>query len=164
MRLLGDPDVDIIDNCADSNFIDGHVHPLGPTPQVYRRRVKPSMMTLCGLKRWAITSGKARVVPRRYSLSSSRRRSRALRNVLHYGDFLDCKRTLHLFTECRHIEGPQESLSSRGGLERSSMPHLIIVQRHLVEQGGDFWCGISSILVEPSYGLGRSTWPSSVSM
>ena len=46
LRLLGDPDVDVIDNSADSNFIDGvhlgHIHPLGPTPQVYRRRVKPA--------------------------------------------------------------------------------------------------------------------------
>ncbi len=46
LRLLGDPDVDIIDNQPESNFSEGvhlgHLQPLGPTPQVYRRRVKPS--------------------------------------------------------------------------------------------------------------------------
>ena len=46
LRQLGDPDVDIIDNNEGSNYVDGvhigHVHPLGPTPQVYRRKLKRS--------------------------------------------------------------------------------------------------------------------------
>ena len=44
LRQMGDPDVDIIDNEPYSCFTDGvhlgHVRPLGPTPQVYRRRNK----------------------------------------------------------------------------------------------------------------------------
>ena len=44
------------------------------------------------------------------------------------------------------------------------MLHFIIVERRLVEQGGDFRCGIGGILVEPSYGLGGSVWPPSISM
>ena len=46
LRQLGDPDVDIIDNSPGSSFVGGvhlgHLRPLGPTPQVYRRRVKQS--------------------------------------------------------------------------------------------------------------------------
>lgn len=44
LRLMGDPDVDILDKTPGSNFVDGvhvgHLEPLGPTPQVYRPRVK----------------------------------------------------------------------------------------------------------------------------
>ena len=44
LRLMGDPDVDAIDNVVGSNFIDGvhvgHTSALGPTPQVFRPRVK----------------------------------------------------------------------------------------------------------------------------
>ena len=46
LRQLGDPDVDIIDNSPGSSFVGGvhlgHLQPLGPTPQVYRRKVKQS--------------------------------------------------------------------------------------------------------------------------
>ena len=38
LRLMGDPDADVIDTVAGSNFVDGvhvgHIDPLGPTPQV----------------------------------------------------------------------------------------------------------------------------------
>ena len=56
LRLMGDPDVDIIDAEGDSNFVEGvhlgHETPLGPTPQVYRPRAKEptyddSEWTLC---------------------------------------------------------------------------------------------------------------------
>jgi len=44
LRLMGDPDTDIIDNQVGSNFTEGvhlgHESPLGPTPQVYRPREK----------------------------------------------------------------------------------------------------------------------------
>ena len=44
LRLMGDPDVDILDKTPGSNFVDGvhvgHLEPLGPTPQVYRPRLK----------------------------------------------------------------------------------------------------------------------------
>ena len=44
LRLMGDPDTEIIDGGAFSSFVEGvhigHLHPLGPTPQVYRPRVK----------------------------------------------------------------------------------------------------------------------------
>eukprot|EP00435_Cladocopium_sp_Y103_P008746 s1635_g2.t1 len=45
LRLMGDPDADIIDvGDGQSSFVDGvhigHVHPLGPVPQVYRPKVK----------------------------------------------------------------------------------------------------------------------------
>ena len=44
LRLMGDPDVDILDRIPGSNFVEGvhlgHLEALGPTPQVYRPRVK----------------------------------------------------------------------------------------------------------------------------
>ena len=44
LRLLGDPDVDIIDGNGKSSFANGvhlgHREPLGPTPQVYRPKQK----------------------------------------------------------------------------------------------------------------------------
>lgn len=44
LRLTGGPDVDIIDSHEGSNFVDGvhlgHLEPLGPTPQVFRPKVK----------------------------------------------------------------------------------------------------------------------------
>ena len=44
LRLMGDPDADIIDNSPGSSFAEGvhlgHLEPLGPTPQVYRPREK----------------------------------------------------------------------------------------------------------------------------
>ena len=44
LRLMGDPDTDILDSIEGSNFVDGvhvgHCSPLGPTPQVYRERIK----------------------------------------------------------------------------------------------------------------------------
>ena len=44
LRMMGDPDVDIIDGTGHSNFVEGvhlgHEHQLGPTPQIYRSRVK----------------------------------------------------------------------------------------------------------------------------
>ena len=47
LRLMGDPDVDSIDTTVGSNFIEGvhagHNLPLGPTPQVFRPRVKQAV-------------------------------------------------------------------------------------------------------------------------
>ena len=44
LRMMGDPDTEIIDGGGLSNFVDGvhigHLHPLGPTPQVFRARAK----------------------------------------------------------------------------------------------------------------------------
>ena len=44
LRLMGDPDTEIIDGNGLSSFVNGvhigHLHPLGPTPQVFRPRVK----------------------------------------------------------------------------------------------------------------------------
>ena len=44
LRLMGDPDGDIIDNSPGSSFPEGvhlgHLEALGPTPQVYRPREK----------------------------------------------------------------------------------------------------------------------------
>ena len=44
LRLMGDPDVDIIDCKGESSYVSGvhlgHLSPLGPTPQVYRPRAK----------------------------------------------------------------------------------------------------------------------------
>ena len=44
LRQMGDPDCDVIDNEPHSSFAEGvhlgHIRPLGPTPQVYRRRSK----------------------------------------------------------------------------------------------------------------------------
>ena len=44
LRLMGDPDVDIIDCKGESSYASGvhlgHLSPLGPTPQVYRPRSK----------------------------------------------------------------------------------------------------------------------------
>ena len=44
LRMMGDPDADIIDNSPGSSFAEGvhlgHLEPLGPTPQVYRAREK----------------------------------------------------------------------------------------------------------------------------
>ena len=44
LRLMGDPDVDIIDCKGESSYASGvhlgHLSPLGPTPQVYRPRAK----------------------------------------------------------------------------------------------------------------------------
>ena len=47
LRLMGDPDVDSIDTTIGSNFIEGvhvgHTSPLGPTPQVFRPRIKQAV-------------------------------------------------------------------------------------------------------------------------
>ena len=44
LRLMGDPDAESIDGSGHPNFVDGvhigHQQPLGPTPQVFRRRSK----------------------------------------------------------------------------------------------------------------------------
>ena len=44
MRLMGDPDTDIIDKNPGSNFVEGvhvgHIEALGPTPQVFKPRIK----------------------------------------------------------------------------------------------------------------------------
>ena len=44
LRMMGDPDTEIIDGGGLSNFVEGvhigHLHPLGPTPQVFRARAK----------------------------------------------------------------------------------------------------------------------------
>ena len=47
LRLMGDPDTDVIDTSPGSNFVDGvhvgHVNPLGPTPQVFRPKIKQAV-------------------------------------------------------------------------------------------------------------------------
>ena len=47
LRLMGDPDTDILDSIEGSNFVNGvhvgHCSPLGPTPQVYRERIKKAI-------------------------------------------------------------------------------------------------------------------------
>ena len=47
LRPMGDPDVDVVDTTTGSNFIEGvhvgHTSPLGPTPQVFRPRVKQAV-------------------------------------------------------------------------------------------------------------------------
>ena len=44
---MGDPDVDVIDTTVGSNLIEGvhvgRIAPLGPTPQVFRPRVKQAV-------------------------------------------------------------------------------------------------------------------------
>ena len=41
---MGDPDADVIDTAVGSNFVEGvhvgHINPLGPTPQMFRPRIK----------------------------------------------------------------------------------------------------------------------------
>ena len=48
LRLMGDPDTDIIDNSPGSSFAEGvhlgHLEALGPTPQVYRAREKGTII------------------------------------------------------------------------------------------------------------------------
>ena len=59
LRIMEDPDVDIIDNNSSSNFVSGvhlgHLQPLGPTPQVYRERIKEAM-NVTGTFVWATIS------------------------------------------------------------------------------------------------------------
>ena len=47
LRFIGDPNVDVIDTTVGSNFIEGvdvgHIACLGPTPQVFRPRIKQAV-------------------------------------------------------------------------------------------------------------------------